>query len=172
AVVAHISELFPSNRFPSAESASTHAFSVDEQCEGITVFFHDRPRYFILRFPAVVESNYGATGWNVLFAPFPSEQVLHRDHGDTLVLQFFHLRFKRGRRDLRAGIPDLVDQPMVTKNERLSSLIDDWLLDLGRCRYHRAGRSSSRCRGSATRRLRFIRNGLLLFAHRKIQCQQ
>jgi hypothetical protein len=60
---------------------------------------------------------------------------------------------------------------MVTKNKDLGGLIDHWLLDHGSCRYHRSGRRSRRHWGSAARRLLFIRNGLLLFAHRKIECQ-
>src|SRR5512133_818522 len=60
---------------------------------------------------------------------------------------------------------------MVTKNNHLSSLIDHWLLDRGSCRHHRSGRRSRRRWGSAARRLLLIRNGLLLFAHRKIECQ-
>ena len=170
-VVAHIGELFPCDRFSSAESAPAHAFGVDKQCKGIPVFFHDRPPYFVLRFPAVVESYYGAPRRYVLFATFPGEQILHRDHGDTLVFQLFHLRFKRSGRNLCAGVADFVHQPMVTKDKSLSRLIDDWLLDLGSCHHHRRSRRGSRPRHSGIRRLRLFRNGLLLFAHRKIQCQ-
>ena len=169
---AKVGELFPSDRFSSAESAPAYAFGVDEQCKRIAVFFHDRPRDFILRFPAVIESNDSGTRWYVFFASLPGEHILHRDYGDTLVFQFLHLRFKRSRRNLRARVPDLVDQPMVTKNKGLRSLIDDWLLDFGSCRCYRSSRRSSGSRGSAIRRLRFIGNGWLLFAHRKIQCQQ
>ena len=115
--------------------------------ERIAVFLQDRPCDFILRFPAVIEGNYGATRRYVFFAPLPGEQILHRDHRDTLVFQFFHLRFKRSRRNLRSRVADFVDQPMVTKNKSLSGLIDDWLLDLGSCRHHRSGRRSSRRRG-------------------------
>jgi hypothetical protein len=61
---------------------------------------------------------------------------------------------------------------MVTKNKDLSSLIDDWLLDLGSRRHYRSSRRGSTSGGSAGRGLRFIGNGLLLFAHRKIECQQ
>ena len=118
AVVAHIGELFPSDRSSSAERTPAHAFRVNEHGERIAVFFQDRPRDFILRFPAVIESDHRASRRYVLFAPLPGEQILHRDHRDTLVFQFFHLRFKRSRRDLSSRIADLVDQPMVTKNKR------------------------------------------------------
>ena len=157
AVVAEVGELFPGNRFSSAESTAADAFSVNEHRERIAVFLQNRPRYFILRFPAVVESNDGGTRRYVFFASLPGEQILHRDHRDTLVFQFLHLRFKRSRRNLRARVPDLVDQPMVTKNKDLRSLIDDWLLDLGSCRHHRSSRRSSRSRGSATRQVAVYR---------------
>ena len=65
---------------PPPRCTAADAFSVNEHRERIAVFFHDRPRYFILRFPAVVESNYGRTRRYVLFAPLPGEQILHRDH--------------------------------------------------------------------------------------------
>src|SRR5439155_6620984 len=162
AIVAKVGELLPCDRLSSAQGATADAFGVDEQCEGIAVFFHDRPRHFVLRFPAVVESNYGRAWRYVFFAPLPSKQILHRDHRDTLVFQFFHLRFKGSGRNLRARIADLVDQPMVTKNKGLCGLIDHWLLDLRSCRYYRSGRRSRRPRRRGTRGLLFIRNGWLL----------
>ena len=128
---------------PPPKRATAHAFSVNEHGERIAVFLHDRPRDFVLRFPAVIESNDRASRRYVLFAPLPCEQILHRNHRDTLVFQFLHLRFKRSGRDLGARIADLVDQPMITKNNHLSGLIDDWLLDLGSCRHHRSGRRSA-----------------------------
>ena len=47
-----------------------------------------------------------------------------------LVLEFLHLRFKRGGRDLGAGIADLVHQTVITKNDHLGRLIDYRLGDL------------------------------------------
>src|SRR5262249_53926493 len=161
AVVAHIRELFPRDCFSSAQRAAAHTFSIDEQRHRITVLFHNRPRYFILRFPTVIERNDSGTRRYVFFAPFPSEQILHRDHRDTFVFYFLHPRFERSRRNLRARIPDLVAQPMVTKNKDLSSLIDDWLLDLGSRRHYRSSCRGSCSRGCASRGLRLVGNGLL-----------
>src|SRR6516164_11551931 len=142
--------------------ATGHSFRVNKQCEGIAVFFHDWPPYFVLRFPTVIESNYGGTRRYVFFASLPRKQILHRNHSDALVFQFLHLRFKRSRRNLRAWVSNLVDQPVITKNDDLSGLIDHWLLDLGSCRHHRSRRRRSCYRGSAARWLRLFRNSLLL----------
>src|SRR5262249_57500837 len=120
AVIAELAELFPCDRFSSAECTSAHAFGVDEQSERIAEFFHDRPRHFILRFPPVIESHYRTTRRYVFFASLPCEKVLHWYHSDPLVFQFLHLCLKRSRRNLRARVTDLVDQPMVTKNKDLS----------------------------------------------------
>src|SRR5207247_5012753 len=104
----------------------------------------------------------------VLFAALPREQILHGNNSDPAVLQFLHLRFKRGGRDLGARIADLIYQTMVTKNNRLSRLIDNRLRNLGRCRCYRSG-GGGRWSG---RRLRVLGNGFVVLTHRKIERQK
>src|SRR5207249_9592598 len=131
AVVAHIGELFPSDRLSTPQTTTGDPFRVDEHGKGVTEFLHDRPRDFVLRFPAVIEANDRAAWRYVLLAAFPGLQILHGDDCDPAVLQFFHLRFERRWRDLSSRIPDLIDQTMITENNRLSRLIDDRLRNLG-----------------------------------------
>ena len=75
-VVAHVSQHFPGDRLSTAQASTRHALGVNEHGKGVAEFFHDRPRDFILRFPAVVERNHGAPRRNVFLAALPSEQIL------------------------------------------------------------------------------------------------
>ena len=77
AVVTHVTELFPGDRFSTAQCAAAYAFGVNEHCERVAVLLHNRPRDFVLRFPAIIEGNDRASRWYVLFAAFPCEQILH-----------------------------------------------------------------------------------------------
>ena len=76
-VITHVTELFPRDRFPAAQCAAAHAFGVNKHCERIAVLLHNRPRDFVLRFPAIIEGNDSAARRYVFLAPLPGEQILH-----------------------------------------------------------------------------------------------
>src|SRR5664279_2016913 len=101
-----------------------NAFGIDEERHRIIEFLQDRPRNFMLRFPAVVEGQNRALRRDRLLAASPGEEILHGYDGDILVLQLLHLRLERLRGDLRIGSPDTVNKAVVTENDDLRILID------------------------------------------------
>src|ERR1700719_2123456 len=93
-VITHIRQLLPSDCLPTAEQTSAHAFGINEHRERVAEFFHYRPRDFVLRFQAVIESDHGTSRRNIFLTTLPSEQVLHADNSNAAVLELFHLRLK------------------------------------------------------------------------------
>src|SRR5262245_32034724 len=61
---------------------------------------------------------------------------------------------------------------MVTKNNCLSCLIDNRLLNLGRCRCHRSSGFGTWCWRWSAQWLRILGSSFLLLAHRKVECQK
>src|SRR3981081_2226964 len=117
---------------------------VNEERDRVIEFFQDRPRDFVLRFPAVIERDDGALGRDRFLAASPGEEILHRNNGDALVLQLLHLRFERLRRDLRIRGPDVIDETVVTQNHGLRVLIDDGFGRSRRSRRSGGGRRGRR----------------------------
>ena len=95
--VPHLRELVPAHRFAAAEMSRPNAFGVNEERHRVVEFLEDRPRDFVLRFPAVIEGQDRALRRDRLFAASPRKKILHRNHADALVLQLLHLRFERLR---------------------------------------------------------------------------
>src|SRR6202030_1022354 len=93
-VIAHVTEHCPGYCLSPAEQTSAHAFGINEHREREAEFFHDRPRDFVLRFQAVIESDHGTSRRNIFLTTLPSEQVLHADNSNAAVLELFHLRLK------------------------------------------------------------------------------
>src|ERR1043166_3665137 len=110
AIVTHVAEHFPSDRLTAAQASAGNPLGVEEQRYGIPQLFQDRPRDFVLGFPAVIERDYGAARRNILLSALPCEQILQADYRDAAVFQQFHLLLKHRRRDLRSRITDLVDE--------------------------------------------------------------
>src|SRR5262249_657876 len=172
AVVTHVAELFPRNRLPTAQTATGNTFRVEEHGEGVAILLQDWPGDLVLRFPPIIERIHREAGRYVLFASLPREQILHRDDRNPVVLQCLHLCFKSSRCDLSPRCMDLINQTMVTKNNRLRRLIDNRLRNLGRCRYRWRRGCRSRRWGCPLCGLRVLGSSFVLLAHRKIQCQK
>src|SRR6185312_1963624 len=89
--IAHFRELLPGNSFAAAKMPTADAFGVNEERKGIAEFLHNWPSHIVLRFPAVIESDYGATRRNIFFPALPGQEILHPDYRDAAIFEFLHL---------------------------------------------------------------------------------
>src|SRR3954468_24119668 len=106
-----------------------NAFGVNEKGYRIIVLLQNRPGDFVLRFPAVIESDDRALGRNSFLAPTPGQEILHRDDSNALFLKLFHLLLKERRRDLGVRPFHDVHKPVIPEDDDLSVLVDDRLAD-------------------------------------------
>src|SRR5438045_7319574 len=114
--IAHFRELFPGNGFATAKMPTADAFGVNEHRKVVAEFFHNWPGHVVLRFPAVIESDNGATRRNIFFAALPGQEILHPDYSDAAILQLLHLLFKHLWRDLGIRLAHLIDDTVMSIN--------------------------------------------------------
>src|SRR6266550_1419932 len=93
-VVAHVGKHFPGDRLSTAQARPGHALGINEHGKRVAKFFEDRPGDFVLRFPAVIESNYGASWRDVFFTALPGEKILQANNSNAAILKLLHLRFE------------------------------------------------------------------------------
>src|SRR5439155_10107515 len=150
--IAHIRELFPGNGFAAAKMPTADAFGVNEHRKGVAKFLHNWPGHVVLRFPAVIESDNGATRRNIFFAALPGQEILHPDYSDAAILQVLHLLFKHLGRDFGIRPAHLIDETVISINDDLCCLVDrhlcwrSWGCDRG---HGWQRRSARRGRGGA-----------------------
>src|SRR6267143_2608214 len=160
--IPHLGELLPGHRFAAAEVSAAYAFGVDEQCERVAEFFHNRPGHLILRFPAIIKRDDSASRRDIFLTAFLRQKILHWDYSDAAIFQLLHLLLEGLRSYFGVRPVHLIDETVVAKNDGLRSLIDRhplWLrgdrtgLD---CRRHRdAYRRARRSRSYGRRRRAF-----------------
>src|SRR6266404_5208375 len=136
---------------------ATHAFGVNKDRVGVAELFQDRPRNVVLRFPAIIERDNRASGWNAFLAALPGEQVLQADDCNPFVFQLLHLFLEIFRSDFGVGMTHFIHKPVITKDDDLRGLIDNWLARFRRNRCGCSSRSRTRRRrGLGLRRERIV----------------